>query len=152
MTENYNCIAGTLRGVDNFHKNALLLFNDLVHGVEQELLANNITVKVNFGNYTVFDPYKSEHMRTFLFECCKRFFFIGMLIKTREEHVKHSPVFKQLCSQLSRDPDFPMFIWYGRFDPDDQSKFYTHTNCRGDWLLNSILLRLQSEHATKITK
>jgi len=134
-----------LKEVDRFHKNCLLLFEDLVDSIRKRLLADRITdIGYPDGWYQVRNANNSEHWRHFIFEHNDRIRFIFMLVKTNDEHLRsgQSHGFKAICHTLGVDAVFPLLLVTGLFEPRTIKRFREDLNLRRNWLGNTLLLRV----------
>lgn len=141
MTNDY---INALKQVDHFHKNCLLLFDDIVALIREKTLSDNL-VDLTYpeGSYQFLKATESEYRRQFIFDHNGRIRFIFMLVKTKEEHIRgKSSGFKAVCSQLSVDVVFPLLLVTGVFEPRDITRFRTQQNVRRNWLDNPLLLRV----------
>jgi len=143
-------VAAWLHGVDSFHKNAILLFDDLVSHVKEQAYAGvlqNLTGPEYW--YNVYNPTDSESIRWWAFDTDGVIRFLTMLVKVHDRYLRgdaSAGQFKDVCRQLKRDPRFPLLIIYGTFAPRDMQRFRQDNSVRRQWLKNAALLDLRSEH------
>jgi hypothetical protein len=140
-------LAQTLASIDTFHKNLLLLFDDFSGYVRDKTYAGtlqNLTGPENV--YGVWNANESEHMRLWVFNHNDRIRFAVMLIKVHDRHLRgNSTLYKAMCSQLGRDPKFPLLLIYGIFEPRDIRRFLGDQNVRRHWVLNAVLIDIRQE-------
>jgi hypothetical protein len=133
-----------LQQMDQFHKNCLLLFDDLVAAVRQRTLKTRLAEVLGpEGSYSVWRPDLSEGYRRVIFEHEAHFRFAFMLVKSSEERLKEqgSADFRSVCGQLGLDVLFPLILVAGVFEPRDPAAFRSaELWVRRNWLDNTLLL------------
>jgi hypothetical protein len=139
-----NSVFNTLKQVDLFHKNCLLLFEDIIACVRAKTLSSNMTDLLGpEGSYQFSNATESEYRRQFIFDYNGRIRFVFMLVKTKEEHIRgKSSDFKAVCSKLNVDVVFPLLLITGVFEPRDITRFRAQYQVRRNWLDNPLLLRV----------
>ncbi|WP_295455853.1 hypothetical protein [uncultured Thiodictyon sp.] len=143
-------LVSALKSADVFHKNLLLMFDDLVSLVREKAY-NSILKDLTGptgpeGGYWIWNANASEHRRLWIFSHDDRIRFVVMLIKTHEDHLKgNSAIFKAMCAQLKRDPRFPLLLIYGVFEPRDSNRFNKDQNLRRHWARNATLIEIRGE-------
>jgi hypothetical protein len=126
---------------DRFHKNCLMLFDDLIASISDKTLRDNITDLVGpEGGYWVSNVRESEHRRQYVFGHDSRIRFVLMLVKTKEPDIRGSSGYRAVCRQLGVDMVFPLLLVTGVFEPRDTTRFRNNLNLRRNWLSNTLLL------------
>jgi hypothetical protein len=145
----YPELVPSLKSADSFHKNILLMFDDLVSMVREK--AYNCILKDLTGpenGYSIWNANTSEHRRLWVFNHDGRIRFAVMLATTHDDHLKgNSNLFKAMCAQLERDAKFPMLLIYGAFEPRDSNRFNNDHNVRRHWGLNATLIDIREEQS-----
>lgn len=137
-------LVSALDSVDSFHKNAMLLFDDLLRMVREKAYADKIEDITNEGGYGVWNITDSEHMRLWIFKHNDSFRFVVMLIKAHDAYLRgNSATYKDMCHQLERNPKFPLILIYGIFEPREISRFYNDLNLRRQWIRNVAMIEIQ---------
>lgn len=141
-------LAKTLHEVDAFHKNLLLLFEDLVQCVKEKTCGDSVQHLTGPENeYHIARPNQSEFRRVWIFRHRERFRFVTMLVKAHDDHLSaDNAAYKAICRQLKRDPRFPLLLACGVFEPRDLERFTKDNWARREWVHNACLLKLQSAH------
>lgn len=134
-----------LREVDEFHKNAALIFEDIVASIQQRALTATITTVQAPPDswYAVWHSKLSEHRRLFIFEFAQKYRFIHMLVKASEEKLRgQGTKYKAVCAALEIDPVFPLVAIWGVFKPRTTARFVGagEQALRRNWADNTILL------------
>jgi hypothetical protein len=130
-------IVKALSEVDGFHKDCMLLFNDIVASIRQNTLTGSIRDLVdpelwcNIEDRPRDHTINSEHRGNFLFDHDGRMRFVLMLVKTHEDHLRNqSHGFKAICRQLGIDVLFPLLLVTGLFEPQDAPRWPPKDNKR----------------------
>jgi hypothetical protein len=138
-------IVNSLREVDGFHKNCMLLFDDIVASIRQNTLTGIITPLVGPERWCDVkqNAIDSDHQGNFMFDHGSRLRFVFMLVKTYEGYIRsQSPGFKAICRALDVDVLFPLLLVTGMFEPREVPRWrYNDDNYRR-WLHSMLLLRL----------
>ncbi len=131
-----------LRSVDDFHKNAALMFEDIHASIQQRGLAANLTSRQGpEGQYGLWNSKDSEHKRLFVFEYAQKYRFVQMLVKIHDGKLRGGGTkYKAVCARLEVDPVFPLLIVWGVFHPRDIGRFNGDGNVRRNWADNTVLL------------
>jgi hypothetical protein len=140
-------IVKALSEVDGFHKDCMLLFNDIVASIRQNTLTGSIKDLVGPEHWCVVEDnprgraIDSSHQGNFVFDHDGRMRFVFMLVKTAENHFRRqSPGFKVICQQLGVEVLFPLLLVIGVFEPYEAPHWrYNHENYRS-WLESTLLL------------
>jgi hypothetical protein len=141
-------IVNALSEVDSFHKDCMLLFNDIVASIRQNTLTDSIKDLLGPEHWCVVEDnpkgrtIDSSHQGNFVFEHNGRMRFVFMLVKTAENHFRRqSPGFRAICQQLGvEEVLFPLLLVTGVFKPDEAPRWrYNHENYRR-WLESTLLL------------
>jgi hypothetical protein len=140
-------IVKALSEVDGFHKDCMLLFNDMVASIRQNTLTGSIKDLLGPEHWCVIEDNSrgraidSSHQGNFMFDHDGRMRFVFVLVKTAENHFRlQSPGFKAICQQLSVEVLFPLLLVTGVFEPHEAPRWrYNHENYRR-WLESTLLL------------
>jgi len=137
-----NPVIQPLLEVDAFHKNASLIFEDIVASIRQKTETITITnLQGPEGGYGVWSSTQSEHKRLFIFQHGDRCRFILMLIKTSEKQLRsNAKHYKDICAKLGVNPIMPLLITWGIFEPRDIDRFKREGNLRRNWVDHVLLL------------
>lgn len=139
--------AQALRSVDDFHKNAALMFEDIHASIQQSGLATAITPRQGpEGQYGLWNSKDSEHKRLFIFECTQKYRFVQMLVKVSDSKLRGGETkYKAVCAGLEIDPVFPLLIVWGVFHPRDIGRLNGDGYVRRNWADNTVLLGVPDE-------
>ena len=131
-----------LRSVDDFHKNAALMFEDICALIQQRGLTKTITpYQGPEGQYAVWSSKDSEHKHLYVFEYDQKYRFIQMLVKVQDNKLRgRGTNYKSICASLQIDPVFPLLMIWGVFHPRDGERFRGEANTRRNWAENTVLL------------
>jgi hypothetical protein len=139
-------IVKALSEVEGFHKDCMLLFNDIVASIRQNTVTGSLKGLLGPEHwYAVEDTpavraIESSHQGNFVFDHNGRMRFVFMLVKTAENYFRRqSPGFKAICQQLNVDVLFPLLLITGVFEPQTPGlppslEVYRH------WLASTLLL------------
>jgi hypothetical protein len=134
-------VVNSLREVDRFYKNCLLLFDDLIASIKEKTLFDKVTRLIMEKGYSVWSAKSSEFRALIVIEHNSRFRFALLLVKVNEELLPKSPGFKSVCQELGINMLFPLIIVTGVFEPRDIENFRTiKYDNRRNWALNTLLL------------
>jgi hypothetical protein len=136
-----------LSSVDDFHKNTILLFDDLVSLVREKAYRDSLEDLTGPEYYYwVSNAQSSEHRRHWVFRHKDQFRFVVMLVKCEDGKLRAgNNLYKHVCVQLQRDPKFPLLLVYGVFEPYDRAHFVNDNNVRRNWLLNAVFIDVCEE-------
>jgi hypothetical protein len=136
-----------LREVDEFHKNAALMFEDIHASIQQRALGGTIIPWTGpEGAYGVWNSRDSEHKRLFVFAYADKYRFVQMLIKIHDEKLRgKGRKYKAVCEQLQIDPVVPLIMVWGVLQPRDVARFNRDQNVRRNWADNTLLLGVPDE-------
>jgi len=138
-------IVRALSGVDGFHKNCMLLFDDAAALVRRNTLTG--TIKPLLGPERWCDVKQnaidSDNQGNYLFDHDSRLRFVFMLVKTYEGYIRSQPSgYKAICQQLGVDVVFPLLFITGVFELREVPGWrYNDDNYRR-WLHSILLLRV----------
>ena len=140
-------IVEALRDADAFHKNACLMFEDIVASIrEQALLGTLKDLQGPEGEYGIWSSKLSQHKHLFIFEFAGRFEFVHILLKAHDDLLRgESAQYKAVCVKLEVDPIMPLLLAYGIFRPRDIQRFTGEAWLRRDWANHTILLGVPDE-------
>jgi len=136
-----------ISSVDLFHKNCLLLFQDVVSTIREKTITSEVSNLVGpEGHYQVWNINESLYQRQYVFQHDKQIRFVCMFIKIQENKLPNSLGFKQICrDELHIDPIYPFIIVFGLFQPRDVKRFSEQLNVRRNWIENTILLSVPED-------
>jgi hypothetical protein len=136
-----------LSEVDGFHKDCMLLFNDIVASIRKNTLTGNISDLVGPENWCVIEDNRrdrtvdSSHQGNFLFEHDGRMGFVFILVKTHDIYFRRQvPGFKAICQQLGVDVLFPLLLVTGVFEPREVPRWRNNDERYRRWLDSTLLL------------
>ena len=147
-------IVTALSEVDGFHKDCMLLFNDIGASIRQRILASNIRDLVgpehwcNIADHPRGHAIDSEHRGNFVFDYNGLMRFVLMLVKTHENHLRSQSLgFKTICPQLSvdqigADVIFPLLLVTGVFEPREVPRWRYNDERYRHWLDSTLLLSM----------
>jgi hypothetical protein len=143
-------IVNALSEVDGFHKDCMLLFDDIVASIRQNTLKGVIKPLVGPERWCDVkqNAIDSDHQGNFMFDHDGRMRFVFMLVKTYEGYIRsQSAGFKAICRELGVDVLFPLLLVTGVFEPREVPRSrYNDDNYR-NWLHSTLLLRVpENEH------
>jgi hypothetical protein len=140
-------IVTALSEVDGFHKDCMLLFNDIVASIRQSTLRGSIKDLVGPEHWCVAEDtpnghsIDSSHQGNFMFDHDGRIRFVFMLVKTAENHFRHQSLgFKAICQKLDVDVLFPLLLVTGLLEPREVPRWRSNDDNYRRWLESTLLL------------
>lgn len=147
-------IIESIESVDSFHKNCLLLFDDIVSSIKEKTLTGNLLNLVGpEGNFSVWNTNMSEYHRVYVFKYEMQIRFVWMLVKTHDEKLQsNSTGFKEICHELNINSRYPLLMVAGLFKPKDSNRFMEQLNVRRNWVDNILLLKISDDIKKNINR
>lgn len=155
-----NSISASLKSVDLFNKNCHLMFNDLCSTIRNKIITSSLTghEMILGGIYgepwigLSVDKMYSDDRRHYMFKLDKdgkkQFYFVVMLVKIRDDLI--SDRYKDICSQLDVDIEFPLLLVTGIMEPRDQDRFVNDANIRRKWVYQTLMIGLPNLESERI--
>ena len=135
-----------LKDVDEFHKNCLLLFDDLVSLIDEKTLADEVKNILLHKGYSVWNSQESEHIDVYIFEHNQQIRFVCMFVKVCEKDLKNNcNAYKQLCRKLKLNIKYPFILAYGIFKVRDKDKFEKDRYLKFNWVKNLVLINIPED-------
>lgn len=107
-----------MQAMDKFLKNCLLLFDDFVAVIKERTLKSaSVQLLLEERSYLVSTSAWSAGSGRVILDHDGQCTFGYMLLKTSEDSLRASDLFKEVCGELNVNPVFPMIFVAGVIEP-----------------------------------